>query len=430
MADGNGEALVISVDEHLARILATVEELPPFEQQLLDAHGCALCEDVTAPIDLPSFDNAAMDGYAVRADDLAEASEHHPVTLPVVGDLPAGSDRVYALAPGLAIRIMTGAPVPSGADTVIPVEWTDGGRAKVEVRQAPSKGQFIRRRGEDVVAGEALLSAGTYLDARHIGLLAAVGRDRVAVRPRARVVILSTGSELREPGDDGAELGRIYDANGFLIAAAVKEAGAIAYRVGIVPDEPREFTAVLEDQLIRADLVITTGGVSVGAYDIVKQELSRLGTVEFTTVAMQPGKPQGFGVIGEDRIPIFTLPGNPVSSYVSFQVFVRPALRKMFGISPAVPPTITATTTTAWRSSPDKRTYTRARFELDADGQAIVTPVSGTGSHLVAGLARANCLVITPEDADEVPAGAAVEVMPLDTGPAVDGWSPIPGARG
>ncbi|GAA5033666.1 molybdopterin molybdotransferase MoeA [Actinopolymorpha pittospori] len=408
-----GDGKVRSVEEHLEAVLAGIHELPPFRQQLMDAHGCTLCEDVEAGVDLPAFDNSAMDGYAVRGEDVANASEAHPVVLPVVGDLPAGGREAHALAPGMALRIMTGAAMPHGADTVIPVEWTDGGVVKVSVNQAPTDRSYIRRRGEEVRTGQLLVRSGTHLDARQLALIASVGRDVVQVRPRPRVVVLSTGSELREPGQPLGE-GAIYDANSFALAAAAREAGAVAYRVGCVSDDEREFLRVLEDQLVRADLVVTSGGVSVGAYDVVKQVLSRLGTVEFSRVAMQPGMPQGFGVVGEDQTPIFTLPGNPVSSYVSFQVFVRPALRKMLGLTPHVTPTVTATATEGWRSPEGRRQYARVAYSLDADGRALVAPVGGSGSHLVAGLAQANALAVVPEDVREVAEGATLEVVLLD----------------
>jgi molybdopterin molybdotransferase len=403
---------VKSVEEHLDAVLAGVHELPPFEQQLMDAHGCALCEDVEAGFDLPSFDNSAMDGYAVRAVDVAKASEDAPVVLPVVGDLPAGGTQAHALAPGQALRIMTGAQVPRGADAVIPVEWTDGGVAKVVIRRPSGDNSYIRRRGEDIETGQLLVASGTRLDAKQIAVLAAAGRDVVKVRPRPRVVVLSTGSELREPGQPLGD-GVIYDSNSYALAAAVREAGGIAYRVGVVPDDERTFMRVLEEQLVRADLVVTSGGVSVGAYDIVKQALRRLGTVEFTRVAMQPGMPQGFGVIGEDRTPIFTLPGNPVSAYVSFQVFVRPALRAMLGMTPAVVPTVTATATAGWQATEGRRQYSRVEYTVSPDGRGLVRPVSGPGSHLVGGLARANALAIVPEGTREVPVGGTLEVMIL-----------------
>ena len=266
-----------TVDEHLAACLRGIDVLAPIELQLLDAQGCVLAEDVTAGTDLPVFDNSAMDGYAVRAVDVATASPATPVLLPVVGDVPAGSTAAHGLAPGTAVRIMTGAPLPAGADAVVQVELTDGGIAKVQINGAVPAGRHVRRGGDDLVRGDLVLPAGTRLGPRQLGLLAAIGRDRILARPKPRVVVLSTGSELVEPGAPAAG-GQIWDSNSFLITTAAREAGAVAFRIGIVPDEPKQLLDAIEDQLIRADLVVTTGGVSVGAYDVVKEVMSRLGT--------------------------------------------------------------------------------------------------------------------------------------------------------
>ena len=401
-----------SVDEHLASVLAAVAPLAPFDLQLLDAHGCTLAEDIVAGWDLPPFDNSAMDGYAVRLADVAQASESSPAMLPVVGDIAAGSSSVNTIQPGLTARIMTGAPLPTGAEAVVPVEWTDGGVASVRITRPPTPGQHIRRRGEEVTAGTTVLHTGTRLGPAQIGLLAAVGRASVVVRPRPRVVVLSTGSELVEPGAQVGP-GQITDSNSFMLTTAAREAGAIAYRVGIVPDEPRRLLERIEDQLIRADVVVTSGGVSVGAYDVVKEVLGRLGTVSFTRVAMQPGMPQGFGVIGSERTPIFTLPGNPVSSFVSFEVFVRPALRRMMGMEPLHRPTLTAVCREGVSSPPGRRQYVRARLEVAGD-RHVVAPVGGAGSHLVAQLAQANALIVVPEDVTVVSPGDAVQVMVLE----------------
>ena len=354
----HGQGLT-SVEEHLADILGTIRPLGPTELSLTDAYGLVLAEDVAAASPLPSFDNSAMDGYAVRVEDVAAASEDHPVTLPVVGEVAAGDTGAYALPPGTAIRIMTGAMLPHGTEAVVPVELTDGGAARVAIRAKSAPGNAIRLAGGDARAGEVLVSAGTLLRPMHIAVIAAAGRGTVRVQPRPRVAVLSTGSELAEPGTSIVP-GRIWDSNSFMIAAAAREAGCLAYRQAIVPDNPDEVLPAIEDQLVRADLMITTGGVSMGGeYDVVKAALRQLGTIEFRKVAMQPGMPQGFGTIalpasvadgqdrggllsrladrgevtetpvgaGEhDRVPIFTLPGNPVSAYVSFQIFVRPAL--------------------------------------------------------------------------------------------------------
>jgi molybdopterin molybdotransferase len=321
----NPETPLKNVDQHLADILSQIEPIAPLDLQLLDAHGCMLSEAVVSEVDLPPFDNSSMDGYAVRVADVAGASEASPVKLPVVGDIAAGSQAAYTVQSGLTVRIMTGAPVPTGADAVVPLEWTDGGLAGVAINRPAAEGANIRRRGEDVRVGDLVLDVGTRLGPGQLGLLAAVGRDRVKVRPRPRVVILSTGSELVEPGQPTSS-GQIHESNSYILTTAAREAGAIAFRVGIVKDDPRELLNTIEDQLIRADLVMTSGGVSVGAYDVVKEVLSRLGTVTFEKIAMQPGKPQGFGTVGPDSTPIITLPGNPVSAFVSFEVFVRPCL--------------------------------------------------------------------------------------------------------
>jgi molybdopterin molybdotransferase len=403
---------LLQVGAHLENVLGTVGLLSPLDVSLLDAHGCVLAEDVVAGYPLPPFDNSAMDGYAVRAADIAGAAEGTPVVLPVVGDIAAGSSTPYTVQPGLCVRIMTGAPLPPGADAVVPVEWTDGGIAQVEVRRAAALGAHIRRAGEDVAPSTQVLAAGTYLGAAQVGLLAAVGRDRVSVRPRPRVVVLSTGSELVEPGQP-LSAGKIPDSNSTLLTAAAWEAGAIAYRVGIVPDDPRVLIDTLEDQLIRADLVVTSGGVSVGAYDVVKEAIGRMGDVRFSRVAMQPGMPQGFGVIGPDRTPFFGLPGNPVSAYVSFEVFVRPALRRMLGVEPLHRPQVRARLTDGVTSPPGKRSYLRAWVWVDK-GEYVVSPVGGSGSHLIASLAVANALIVVPETVTEHESGAVVSVMLLE----------------
>lgn len=401
-----------SVDAHLEDVLRDVAPLTSLDLQLLDAHGCILSEDVVAPWDLPQFDNSSMDGYAVVAADLAGASEQAPVALPVLGDIPAGRPAAIAVQPGTAMRVMTGAPLPPGADAVVPVEWTDGGVATVQVTRPAELGGFVRRTGTDVRAGETVLATGARLGPAQLGLLAAVGRDRVVVRPKPRVVVLSTGSELVEPGLPLGP-GQISESNSYMLAAAAREAGAVAFRVGIVPDDPRRLLDAIEDQLIRADLVVTTGGVSAGAFDVVKEVLGRLGTVTFDRVAMQPGMPQGFGVIGPDRTPIFTLPGNPVSAFVSFEVFVRPVVRRMLGVEPLHRPTVRALLLDPLRSPEGKRQFARGWLSVE-DGRYVVRPVGAQGSHLVNDLAHANCLVVVPEEVTQVPAGGTVTVMVLE----------------
>ncbi|MEV7994702.1 gephyrin-like molybdotransferase Glp [Streptomyces sp. NPDC086077] len=430
-----GQDHLWSVDEHLEDILETVRPLEPIELQLLDAQGCVLVEDVTVPVSLPPFDNSSMDGYAVRVADVAGANEEFPAVLEVVGDVAAGQAELLTVGPGQAARIMTGAPLPPGAETVVPVEWTDGGlgegpvtgmRARslgpedasgqVRVHRPAEARAHVRPKGSDVKAGDRALDAGTVLGPPQIALLAAIGRGTVRVRPRPRVVVLSTGSELVQPGEELGS-GQIHDSNSFALTAAARDAGAIAYRVGAVADDVETLRTTIEDQLVRADLMVTTGGVSVGAYDVVKEALSHVGDedepgsgIEFRRLAMQPGKPQGFGSIGPDHTPLLALPGNPVSSYVSFELFVRPAIRTLMGLPEVHRPRSRATLTAdkALTSPKGRRQFLRGSY---ADGR--VTPVGGAGSHLVAALAHADALIVVPEDTESVEPGAEVEVVLL-----------------
>ncbi|MFB4194401.1 molybdotransferase-like divisome protein Glp [Streptomyces carpaticus] len=423
-----------SVDDHLADILRALRPLDPIALPLLDADGCVLTEDVTVPAALPPFDNSSMDGYAVRAADVAAATGERPVRLAVVGESAAGGvDELPVLRSGQALRIMTGAPLPAGADAVVPVEWTDGGLgggpvtsmpaadlregARVRVHRPAAPGAHIRRRGSDAAAGTLALAAGTVLGPPQLGLLAALGRARVEVRPRPRVVVLSTGSELVPPGSPLGP-GQIHDSNGFTLTAAARAAGAVAYRAATVADEPERLRAALEDQLSRADLVITSGGVSVGAYDVVKEALR--GSVEFRRLAMQPGKPQGFGLVGRQRVPLLALPGNPVSSYVSFELFVRPALRALAGHPQVARPRVRARLVCdAPLTSPaGRRQYLRGAYTPPAPGERLgtVRPVGGASSHLLAALARADALIEIPEAATTAEAGAELTVVPLGGG--------------
>ncbi|WP_267244007.1 gephyrin-like molybdotransferase Glp [Streptomyces sp. PR69] len=426
-----------SVDDHLEDILGAIRPLDPIELQLPDAQGCVLVEDVTVPVALPPFDNSSMDGYAVRTADVAGASEEYPAVLTVIGDVAAGSGGLPAVGPGQAARIMTGAPLPPGAEAVVPVEWTDGGAGggaastmlpagrapeaaggEVRVHRPVEARAHVRARGSDVQAGEVALAAGTVLGPPQIGLLAAIGRATVRVRPRPRVVVLSTGSELVQPGEALGE-GQIYDSNSYALTAAARDAGALAYRVGAVTDDADELRAAIEDQLIRADLLVTTGGVSVGAYDVVKEALSSAGDedepgsgVEFRKLAMQPGKPQGFGSIGPEHTPLLALPGNPVSSYVSFELFVRPAIRALMGLKELHRPRARAVLKAdkALTSPEGKRQFLRGTYDRQ-DG--TVSPVGGSGSHLIAALAHADCLIVIPESQASAEPGAEVDVVLL-----------------
>jgi molybdopterin molybdotransferase len=400
-----------SVDDQLKRVLDGIGALDPIELTLLDAQGLLLAENVYADVPLPGFDNSAMDGYAVRAVDTTAATPDNPTVLPVVGDVAAGARTRSGMGPGLAMRIMTGAPIPAGADAVIELESTDRGLARVALHRPVQSGESVRRAGEDIQAGSPALGAGSALGPQQIALLAALGRDRVLVRPRPRVIVISTGSELIDVGQTPA-FGEVTDANGYLVTAAARDAGADAYRYGIVPDDDTKLLDVLESQLLRADILVTTGGVSMGAFDVVKAALTTLGTVEFVEVAMQPGKPQGYGRLG-DGVPIFCLPGNPVSALVSFEVFVRPAIRKLLGKQQIQRATVQAIALEAAESPPGKRQYRRGVLHREASGEYSVSLVGGAGSHLIASMASSNCLVVFDEEVTEVSAGSRVTVIPL-----------------
>jgi molybdopterin molybdotransferase len=432
-----------SVAAHLADILHTIRPLAATELSLTDAHGLVLAQDITASHALPSFDNSAMDGFAVRIDDVAAATEEAPVTLPVVAEVAAGDTGAYSLPAGTAIRIMTGAMLPHGTEAVVPVEWTDGGTARVTIRARPQYGNAMRLAGGDAKAGEVLVSTGTRLRPMHIAVVAAAGHGTVMVRPRPRIVVLSTGNELAEPGTPIVP-GRIWDSNSFMLVAAAREAGCAAYRHAIVPDNPDEVLPAIEDQLVRADLMITTGGVSMGGeHDVVKAALQQLGTIAFRKVAMQPGMPQGFGTIAvtpavieqetkrrrfrrdsydtetesaevsaskHEQVPIFTLPGNPVSAYVSFQVFARPAIGALQAYDGMSLEQVQAEVTGPLRSPPGRRSYLRGVLDR-ARGQ--VTPLTGQDSHQVATLGKANALVIVPEWVVQLDAGETADVLVL-----------------
>ncbi|HEY5183010.1 MAG TPA: gephyrin-like molybdotransferase Glp [Dermatophilaceae bacterium] len=403
---------MITVEEHFSRIVGTVRRLPSIELNLLDAQGCVLAQDVTSAVALPGFTNSAMDGYAVHAADVAAASEKTPVRLPVVHDIAAGNTQALSLAPGQSMRIMTGAPMPHGADAVVAVEHTDGGLARVTVLDAVPVGNSVRHAGEDVVAGDLVMRAGTRLGPRQIALLAAVGAGQVQVTPKPRVVVISTGDELIEAGTLPG-FGQVVDSNGLMLTAAVRALDCIPFRVGCVRDDAQTFLSTIESQLLRADAVITTGGVSMGAYDTVKEVLSRVGTMRFDKVAMQPGMPQGFGTLGEDEVPVFTLPGNPVSAMVSFEVFVAPALRLMAGRLRHETSLVTAVASDSWTAPAGKVQF--ARIVLSHNGSGYVAAIAGMqSSHALGSMVGANALAVIPAEVTSIKAGDQVLCHPLE----------------
>lgn len=402
-----------SVEDHQRAVAELIRPRPASTVSLAAAQGLALADEVIAPLSLPIFDNSAMDGYAVRADDTVGASATHPMLLPVAEDIPAGRVDELTLQPGTAHRIMTGAPLPAGATAIVPVEATDGGVAAVTIRQHAMPGKHIRRAGEDVAAGTPVLRRGQVVTPAALGLAAALGLIELAVVPRQRVLVVSTGSELVSPGSP-LRPGQIYESNSVMLAGAVREAGAVVVAVHTTGDDVAQFDAVLDRYAAETDLIITSGGVSAGAYEVVKDAFGRSGSqgVEFVKVAMQPGMPQGLGRVqinGADT-PIVTLPGNPVSALVSFEVFVRPALRLAMGLPDPQRPQRTAVLTEALTSPRGKRQFRRAVMDSDT---GTVTSYGPPASHHVRWLASANGLLDIPEDVEQVPAGTTLPVWDL-----------------
>lgn len=398
-----------SVAEHQRVVTELIRARPPAAVPLTEAQGLALAEDVVAQLALPVFDNSAMDGYAVRAEDTSGATPERPVLLPVAEDIPAGRTDELTLRPGTAHRIMTGAPLPAGATAVVPVEDTDGGADVVAIRAPRDAGRHIRRAGEDVSPGTTVLRRGQVVTPAVLGLAAALGIAALPVIPRQRVLVISTGSELVTPGT-ALRPGQIYESNSIMLAGAVRDAGAELVAVATAEDEVAQFSSIIDRYAGDADLIITSGGVSAGAYEVVKDAFGREGDqgVEFVKVAMQPGMPQGVGRVA--GATIVTLPGNPVSALVSFEVFIRPALRRAMGLPDPDRPHRTAVLAESLTSPRGKRQFRRAVLGDDA---STVTSYGPPASHHLRWLASANGLLDIPEDVVEVPEGTRLQVWDL-----------------
>lgn len=396
-----------TVEEHLTAVLALAEPLDPVEVPVAPDPATTLAADVVAKFPVPPFDNSAMDGFAVRSDDVAAV----PCTLQVVADVPAGSATDVVLAPGQAIRIMTGSPMPAGADAVVPVEDTDQSAGdvplpqSVEVRASVRQGRHVRRAGEDVVVGDVVLAAGARTTATAAAAAASAGHGQWHTRPRPRVLVVATGTELVAPGEPLAP-GQIPDSNGLLLSGLVEEFGGVvagALRVGDDPDAFREaLTGVGQ-----VDVVVTSGGVSEGAFEVVRQVTE--GTLDFVKVAMQPGKPQGLGLWEVDgaRVPFLALPGNPVSVFVSAHLFLRPLLVKLSG-RPTSTRTERFTVVDGWSTPPNRRQYVPVMFAGDGIRRAHKL---GSGSHAVASLHLAEALAVVPAEIDRVAPGDILEVI-------------------
>ncbi|HBC8574807.1 TPA: molybdopterin molybdotransferase MoeA [Corynebacterium striatum] len=421
-----------SVDDQLALITDAAVTPEPVRIAIANSLGLMCAEEVQANQPLPGFPQAAIDGYAVRAVDVGgeralrarrsseeDAEEEESAaeverSIPVVGEVPAGSRQPLRLQPKQAVRVYTGAPLPTLADAVLPLEWTDRGRKRVTAHRPVRSGDFVRRVGDDIQPGDVAVSAGSILGPAQIGLLAAVGRSKVLVYPRPRVTILSFGKELvdidREPG-----LGQVFDVNSYSLAAAAKEAGADVHRVGIAEGEPRRIREALETHIGRSEVLVISGAVGGAGSQTVREVLNELGDIDASRVAIHPGSVQGFGLLGEERIPTFLLPSNPVSALVIFEVFVRPLIRLSLGKRNANRRVVRARALNHMESRPGRRGFIRARLMRDAETADYLVEglggASGAPAHLLAGLSEANAMIRIPEEATEIRPGDVVDVL-------------------
>ena len=403
---------MISLDEARSRVLEPCRPLPTVTLPLDEALGCVTAAGMRAGADVPPFANTAMDGYAVRATDTAGATAAAPVELEVIGTLAAGAAPDRPVEAGQAMRIMTGAPIPEGADAVVMVELTtavDGGR-RVRVAQAASPHDHVRDPGGDIRGGDEVVAARTVLTPGHLGVLASIGVAQVEVYPRARVGVLSTGDELVD-GPEDLRPGQIRDSNRHTLLALLRQSGCDAVDLGLARDDEREITAAIERGVATCDALLTSGGVSVGDFDYVKVVLDRLGTMSWMQVAIRPAKPLAFGTVGD--VPVFGLPGNPVSSMVSFELFARPALRQMMGHRMLDRPRIRALADEDMPRTPDGKThFVRVVAEAGSDGRVHVRSSGGQSSHLLRAMALANALAVLP-DGEGAARGDAVDALLL-----------------
>ena len=420
-----------SVEEQQARIAAAAVAPRPIRVAIAEAQGLMCAEEVVTERPLPGFDQAAIDGYAVRSVDVVgvgdvgvigpfadddedtDAGQRGGLVLPVTGTIEAGSRTPSRLQPRQAARVQTGAPLPTLADAVLPLRWTDGGMQRVRILRGAPSGAYVRRTGDDVQPGDVAVRSGTIIGAAQVGLLAAVGRERVLVHPRPRLSVMAVGGELvdiiRNPGN-----GQVYDVNSYALAAAGRDAGAEVNRIGIVSNDPKELGEIVEGQINRAEVVVIAGGVGGAAAEAVRAVLSELGEMEVVRVAMHPGSVQGFGQLGREGVPTFLLPANPVSALVVFEVMVRPLIRLSLGKRQPMRRIVQARTLSPITSVAGRKGYLRGQLMRDQDsGEYLVQALGGApgaSSHLLATLAEANCLVVIPSGAEQIRTGEVVDV--------------------
>lgn len=418
-----------SVEQQLALVTQSAVAPEPVRIAIAEALGLMCAEEVQASRALPGFDQAAIDGYAVRAVDVGgERGLGRPIdapigpietSLPVVGEVPAGSQRPLRLQPKQAVRVHTGAPLPTLSDAVIPLEWTDCGRKRMTAHRPVRSGEFVRHAGDDIRPGDVAVSDGAILSPAHIGLLAAVGRSKVLVYPRPRVSVISVGHELVEI-DREPSLGQVFDVNSYALAAAGRDAGADVHRVGIAAGEPRRLREIVESQLLRSEIIVIAGAVGGSGSEEIRRILSDLGEIDTTRVAMHPGSVQGFGLLGENQTPVFLLPSNTVSSLVIFEMFIRPVVRMSLGKRSSQRRLVRARALNHVGSKVGRRGYIRARLMRDAQTQDYLVEglggANGAPAHLLAGLAEANAMIKIPEDVNEVRPGDIVEVLFMSQG--------------
>lgn len=397
--------------EYLQDVLAKIRPLPPLDLELVQAYGNVFAEDIVAPGALPAFDHAAIDGYAVRTDDVTGARDNRPIRLNVVGDVGPASWRPIRVSAGSCLSIAAGAPMPAAADAVVPMSATDEGMASVEIYSAPKRGHGVRHTGDELAAGSTVGVAGSPVTPAIVALLAAAGVGHVVVRPCPRVVVVATGDELVDAGRLSAP-GQVVDVNSHALTAAAVEAGALAYRIGICDDDPQGLRAVLEDQTLRSDLIVLTGGTGTGPGDMVRRILGR-DTVTFTDLSVYPCSSLGFGTASVEEVPVVCLPGDPGAALIGFEVLVRPVIQRLAGAEPVFRPSVKAHLLETLSSPAGLREFRPAAISERRGGGYTVQPLAG-GPYTLSGLAEANGLLVLGERVSTAAAGSTVDVLLID----------------